>query len=277
MTLTDGSKRIANTVRRHSNQIRPPLRDAFEDAIVGCGMEVDFFDPLVSNVQDALNGLYIPGVRFDCRIATIHNKPIVDAGDFSCELGDLAVVIKYHPDDNPTEAKSIIYQVKLGESRKPTRCKIDQNQLELLTAWPTFEFGRQKDGGTQSYTVKPNTLEFGSYMLEPRSPQKGDHRSGKPGAYGISPDALTTQFEGPKSINLDSVSYVRSDSQALFSQIAFEIGEHHQNWEVHRLMTALYRYVGLKPDPPDEFEGFTEATEEDGFAILEINISESEE
>jgi|GEM_PF-2814250 hypothetical protein len=74
-------------------------------------------------------------------------------------------------------------------------------------------------------------------------------------------------------LEVRSLPYTRGDASNFFSHIAFEIGEHHNNQPVKQLIEALYRFVGLSPDPPDEFEDFRIDTKDDAFAVIEINIT----
>ena len=279
------SKELATLLQQHWLAILEAVWVAFDNSIVGCRGEVAFFRSLVNQLSARLDGLRIPGASFNCRHTEIHQKPIVSGSFGSCELGDLLVVVKYHLLDFSVEAKSIIYQVKMSEggSRK---CSIDQKQLTLLREWPPFEFGRRRDGGPQSYDIQPKTIEFGSYMLEPRNAERGEalrywtpywwHHFPVVGSYGFCPTALQCYNEGPKKIDLDESRDFLPDVESVLRQILFDRGEHHSNPSVARLIGALYRYIGLDPDPPAEFEGFSEGREEDGFSILEVNIKQGE-
>jgi len=84
-------------------------------------------------------------------------------------------------------------------------------------------------------------------------------------------------MEGPKTVNLLKLPHILPDTDALLSQIFFEIGEHHSNNPVHQLINALYRYVDLSLDPSYEFKEFWQESEEDGFATLEINVTQTGE
>jgi len=97
--------------------------------------------------------------------------------------------------------------------------------------------------------------------------------------YSIEKERLLKEIEvsffgenGPKEISIPSLPYTRSDVNNFFSHLAFEIGEHHSNKPVKQLVDALYRYVGMEPDPSHEFDGYWEEIKDDGFAIIEINI-----
>jgi hypothetical protein len=202
----------------------------------------------------------------------IHQKPIVQTNNFNCELGDLLIVIKYILSPTVFEAKSIIYQVKLSTNKYSHKCTIDQNQLKLLSDWPDFSFGKISTGGQKTYSIKPKTVEFGSFMLELRNPTPQKYLPMKYRCYGICPDALLVNLLGPKTVKLNSINYAKGDVHNFFSHLTFEIGEHHSYPDVADLVEALYRYVGLKPDPPAEFDGYSEKSEDDGFAVIEINI-----
>ena len=120
---------------------------------------------------------------------------------------------------------------------------------------------------SQSY-IYLKTLEFGSFMLEPR---QGNVRL-RYLYYGACPCAMIVRENRPKQISIPSLPYTRSDVNNFFSHLAFEIGEHHSNKPVKQLVDALYRYVGMEPDPSHEFDGYWEEIKDDGFAIIEINI-----
>jgi hypothetical protein len=288
MFVSREAKELATTLGRHSHGLLEEVLSAFEESVVQCRSEVVFFRSLIQNLQRRLNSLSIPGASFQCRQKEIHQKPIVSGSFGNCELGDLLIVVKYHLVDFTTETKSIIYQAKMCD-RGSRVCSIDQTQLELLRDWPPFEFGRKRDGGRQLYSIQPQTLEFGSYMLEPREARPGEflsyfwhphwaypyptywHRF-----YGVCPTAMESHYEGPSRVDISNSMHFAPDAWALVDQILFGRGEHHSNSPVSRLVSALYRYIGLEPDPPGEFEGFWKEPEEDGFSILEINVRQGE-
>jgi hypothetical protein len=280
------AKEVATILGQHSYLLLEEVHTAFEEAVVRCGSEVAFFRSLIQKLEDRLNNLRVPGISFRCRQVEIHQKPIVSGVFGSCELGDLLVVVKYHLVDFSVEAKSIIYQAKMCD-RGSHSCSIDQTQLELLRNWPPFEFGRKRGGSRHLYTIQPKTVEFGSYMLEPRGADPGDYLYRRtpfwPGphpyywwrSYGICPTAIQCQNEGPNRIDLRRFAPFMPDAWSIVDQILFNRGEHHSNSPVATLVNALYRYVGLDPDPPDEFEGFWKVPEDDGFAVLEINVTQT--
>ncbi len=127
-------------------------------------------------------------------------------------------------------------------------------------------------------------------MLEPRAPARGAalgswcHKSGRKrgGAnvrmginYGICPTAWDVEQAGRKSVHFRNLTHCMPDANAIAAQIAFCIGEHHSNNDVDAFISSLYRYVGLDPDPPGEFDGFAGVHEgEDGFAIIEVNVKQ---
>ena len=116
------------------------------------------------------------------------------------------------------------------------------------------------------------TLEFGSYLLEQRNASQGRYLPGYFKAYGITPCSLLVNIFGPRRIDLYKWFYARSDVANFFSHLAFEIGEPHTNKNIRSLVDALYRYIGLKPDPPDEFTNNRLESDDDGFGLIEINV-----
>jgi hypothetical protein len=287
MFRSDIARHIGDAVRWNADAIRIAVTDAFQAAVINERGEVNFFRKLLAQVNDNLNNLHLSGLSVSCRVAQTHQKPRVRVHSpraFQCELADLLVVVKYVVGPTLIERKSILYQVKLCDSGT-FRCKIDLNQLELLSDWPAFEFGLLSSGGPCGYTVEPKTLEFGSFMLMERAPAKGRFVPCRThfcniSAYGISPHALAVRHRGPATVDISDFPYAANAADVFFSQIAFEIGEHHDfNAAVDSLVSALYRHLKLAPDPPDEFEGYTRnvSEEEPGFGIIEITIKRGEE
>jgi len=272
------AKNISNLIRSNSTVIRKEIRIAFESSIVGCSSELQFFRNLINELTKFLSNLSISGLNISCRCKEIHQKPIVrptaPSSWRSCELGDLLIVIKYQLSSGDVETKSIIYQVKLAKGTS-SYCDIDQDQLTLLSDWPPFEFGLNANGGPNVYHITPITVEFGSFMLEPRGAIRGQYLPPS-SSYGICPYALLVRSHGPKSINISGRIYARKDSTNFFSHLAFEIGEPHSNKPVADLVDALYRHIGLHPDPPDELEGYYKEINGDGFGIIEVNVRSPE-
>lgn len=268
------AKQIATAIQAGSPAIAPAINQAFDNSIVGCTSEVAFLRSLIREATQALGGLSIPGVSITSQFAEIHQKPIVTYdSNKRCELGDLLVVIKYIGSDGSFEAKSIIYQIKLAGSGT-TKCHIDRKQLDLLCDWPSFSFGTAAPGGPRTYTVTPTTLEFGSFMLEQRNPPSGGYLTWRPHCYGVCPHAMLTRSLGPGTVDIGRPFYARGDAHNLFSHLAFEIGEHHSNQQVKDLVEALYRCVGLSPDPPAEFGDYLIESEDDSFAVLEVRLEQ---
>lgn len=269
MFLDDASKEIATTLRNNSSQIKMALQKVFEASILKSQTETVFLHLLFDGISRVFESQPVQGIQFSTRCAIIHKKPIVASNYGRCELGDLLVVVKYHPSPRTVEAKSIIYQTKLTR-RQTTICDIDRTQLRLLSEWPQFSFGKS------TYHLQPVTLEFGSYMLEKRNPVRGVFLTGRFDCYGICPDArLLRRIATNSKVDIKSYMYARGDHSNFFSHLAFEIGEPHSNTSVCNMVEALYRYVGLSPDPPDEFEGFYTDASEDGFGVLELSVRTS--
>lgn len=269
MPLTTLARSISAQLSLHSQTLKSKLSQAFENATVGCAKEILFLDKLITELERSFNGLSLPGIdSLTRKTLKIHQKPIVTFPSGRCELGDLLVVIKYHGLNGELETKSIIYQVKMA-SGKSTDCKIDQTQLGLLCDWPSFVFG-----GTP-YTLNPRSWKFGSFMLEPRNSPKGIFLPRNAHYYGICPSARLVRKGGPLKIDIQKPFYAIADVENYYRHMIFKIGEHHSNKPVADLVDALYRYVGMLPDPPDEFAGFHEYSEEDSFAVFELNFKVS--
>lgn len=271
MFLYKKTKEVSAQLRLYSRVIISGFNDVFEKSILGCTTEINFIKNLVTELNQFLSNLRLHQLSIACRHQIIHKKPIVKFSNGRCELGDLIVVVKYHHPNITTEAKSIIYQVKLSQWHSPI-CVIDHTQLNLLSNWPQFSFGRSASGSQQNYQLDPKSFEFGSFLLEPRDPSPKSYIPGRNRNYGICPQAMLIKRLGKTNIDINVLPYSRGDALNFFSHLAFEIGEHHNNSQVKDFVAALYRHVGLKPDPPDEFDGYWIESGEDGFAILEINV-----
>ena len=287
MFVTKTAEIIANEVRWSADVIRSIFAGAFGKAIVNENLEVLFFRKLLREVEDGLNGISPPGLNITCRTKEIHQKPRVKVQQphpFECELADLLVVVKYAIDASNIERKSLFYQVKLCNSGT-RECDIDFNQLELLCDWPGFEFGLKSTGGPRYYSIQPHTLEFGSYMLMLRGPAPEDFvlcqsHFCHAGSYGISPHALAVRKTGSRVVDVSDIPYAGNAAEVFFSHLAFEIGEHHDfNPAVNDLVQALYRHLGVDPDPPGEFDGyFRDCNEEEpGFYLIEITVRPGKE
>ena len=218
MFINPNSKILSTLLRLNSSKIRSQLYDVFESSIVGCRGEIRFIRNLLRNLQGTLASLRIEGLFISSRFEEIHQKPIVTSPIGRCELGDLLVVIKYHCAPGVFEAKSIIYQVKLANGSSSS-CSIDQTQMNLLCDWPVFSFGKLANGGPRNYHVSPTTLEFGSFMLEPRNPLPRAYMSGKYRCYGCCPNARLVREIGPSTVNIRSIPYSRGDAQNFFSHL----------------------------------------------------------
>ena len=265
------AKETANEIRRRASQIRPVIKQAFEQAILGATGEVQFITNLSAELQTACQQLAQQGIPFSCTVSLVHQNPIVKVVNTRarCELADILVVVKYHLPGGVREKNSILYQVKMTR-KGSTQFTIDQTQLELLSKWPKFEFGRRATGRPIQYTVQPVGLEFGSYMLEPRNPNQGTNIMNPRNAYGAMPNAHLVRSQGPNTVDLRKLPYTRGDVQGFFSLLAFEVGEHNTNTTVWNLVDALYRYAGMTPDPPNEFEGYSD--HKGIFVVIEIRV-----
>lgn len=287
MFVSKYAKQLSQALKREGRDIFTEVHQSFENAVVGNTREVDFLRVLIKEMSARCGNMTIPGATITSRFAEIHQKPIVETPNYRCELGDLLVVVKYRLLDHTTESKSILYQVKLSDTTR-TKYKIDQNQLDLLTNWPEFAFGRAIHGPKNKFRIAPNTAEFGSYLLAPRNPEKGQTLAWEadipavlgigtgslPPTYGVCPTALQCQALGPRSVKVDEKMLdVLADVDAFLSHLCFQIGESHTNVGVKNLISALYRYADLEPDPPHEFDDFSSEESRDvQFSVLELCV-----
>lgn len=279
--MTTHSRSLSALIRSHQAALQPLLFADLEDSIVG-NNEVPFikaFVPkLASTLATALTG---PGLTVVTRQAVVHAKPKVDyvnaAGQKeNCELADILFVVKYIQPGGSYEARYVFYQAKCAQHDKTTVCDIDQAQLELLRDWPTFEFGLKAHGGSVKHSVSPTTDELGSYLLMQRRPSKGGMMvpSGTGACYGWIAPAATVSALGPTHVDCAAIATYGCPDMVLLDQIAFAYGEPDGNPYLKTLIDAVYRHVGLAPDPPDEFEGYYE--DDGAFAVIEMVASVGE-
>lgn len=273
MFLNFKTKVMASFLCRYITEIRKELINIFDNSIPGVCNELSFINNLTNKLNNCFNNTKFPGVKFYCRVSKIHAKPIVELSSGRCEIGDLLVVVKYKLSDESFEKKSIIYQIKLTQKNKPKVCIIDKVQLDLLCDWPQFSFGKDISGKPINYNIKPLTSEFGSFMLEPRNATKGSYLWGTYKCYGKCPCALLVRLLGPTQVNIGKLPCARGDVDNFIAHLTFKIGEHHSNQGVADFIDALYKYVGLSPDPPGEFDEYSGTNREDGgFAVAEITV-----
>lgn len=278
MFCSQQAKDISVTIQQNQSTLYGLIRSAFANSIIGTRKEVDFLRNLKSEIVQLFNGsALVPGIQFTCRAEVTHQKPIVSSPFLrnSCELADLLIVINYKTSSTTHEAKSILYQVKLSHSpNSPYTCSINQTQLNLLSGWPPFAFGRSANGTYNQFTINPTSLEFGSYMLECRSAIPGQYTNANNKYYGSSPCALRVARElsgGSSSCNIN-LHFVLGDVPLFFNHLSFLAGEHHSSIPVANLIDAIYRYCNWQPDPPKEFEEFETVINDDGFGIIEITV-----
>ncbi len=279
--MTPYSSSMSALIRSRQTTLQPLLFADLESSIVG-NNEVPFikaFVPkLTATLTSALSG---PGLSVTTRQVVVHAKPKVDyinvAGrKANCELADILFVVKYAQPSGGYEARYVFYQAKCAQHDKTTVCDIDQTQLELLRDWPTFEFGLKAHGGPVAHSITTTTNELGSYLLMQRRPVKGAMMvpSGPGTCYGWIAPAATIDKEGPLHVDCATIATYGCPDMILLEQIAFAYGEPDGNPNLKTLIDAVYRHVGLAPDPPDEFEGYYE--EDGAFAVIEMVVSEGE-
>ncbi len=257
--------------------------------------EVQYFRNLFPRIVEVLDGFSVKDILVRCQAKEVHQKPIVQYGRGKrCELGDYFVNVKYYDGDKLLGRKLVVYQFKMEDARGRTTStrtrhrpqkhtwKIDQKQLELLCDWPTFAFGNAAHG-YNSFTLTPRSPDLGSYWLAQRNSEYL-HRWGLFFPYcfgfGIVAPALSIRAQQEKrtvSIHEDRPLKcgVLCGGVALASQMIWRYGELVETGTAtDDFLEALYRYVGLSPDPPGEFEGFTVKRDDSGgFWGIEIRVT----
>ncbi len=281
MFQNNGSKILSNKLQISYISIQKIYKEIFEKSILNCSSEEIFLKKFINEFKNGINNLNNlfknQNIYFNCQVAKIHKTPIAKFDGLikkDCEIGDLLIVVKYHLANGITEKKSIIYQVKLSENNSDD-FSIDANQLRLLSEWPKFYFSNKSKGVYFDFDFQPKTLEFGSFLFEPRNAvdEKAQLLSFRK-YYGLTPDALLVKSVGRNTVKSSDFKFVYSDVQRFINHLFFLSGEPHDNNKIDSFINALYKIAGMVPDPPEEFENFFIENKEDGFAIIEINISE---
>ena len=278
MFRTKTAKIVSTVIRSNPRSVQSAIADTIKTAVLGAD-EVPFIKRFEAEwpnrIETAIQGL---GLQCKCDAISVHQKPQVWFNDSSasrvrCELGDILLVVKYVVGPGQFEAKSVIYQAKMTDTKHPTKCKINQRQLELLRDWPAFELGRNSQGQAVPYVLNPTTTEFGSYMLMRRRPNIGEYVSLYRQDYGVAPNALQVSTAGPNTVDITTIPHTLLVKSALFNQVAFIHGEPHVGYGIQRLINTIYRYVGWKPDPPDEFMGYIGNNSEGEGAFLVVQVT----
>lgn len=158
---------------------------------------------------------------------------------------------------------------------------IDQKQLTLLCDWPTFFFGNAMHG-YNSFTLAPRSPDLGSYWLAQSDtlyPDRFTFPYPYSHGYDIVAPALSIRVQQTKRTiavdkRLSNSSLHLSGACALWLQIMWRYGELIETGTpAHDFLDALYRFVGLSPDPPGEFNGFSaESPNSRGFWGVEIRV-----
>jgi len=273
------SKVLSSILEAQSDAIISRIHDINEKALLDSlrkpRQEPEYVKLLAKNLDLYFNRLTIPGCSITATSRSIHLRPIVtlESGE-RCELGDLLIVIKYILGQHLLRQKAIIYQVKLSQNWS---FAIDATQLYLLSEWPTFSFGKSGNN-PQSYSLNPSTKEFGSYMFCLRRPKQiPTHFQSRKFPYlpfcfqGVAADALEVARAQRKTIRTDLLRYRDDVVVNLFRLLAWRIGELVKDKpDIDKLISALYRYIGLTKDPPEEFNGYYD--DKGSFTVLQTCV-----
>lgn len=254
---------ISCTIAREWQSLSQDLSEIDRKALSSSSGEIQYFDQVFPALKKYLNGKRIGSITLHCETGRVHQKPIVEfERNKRCELGDYFVVVKYVDNTRPLGRKLVIYQVK-RESGDYT-WRINLTQMRLLRDWPRFTFGKDNEGRQQWFHLQPRTRELGSYWLA-RLNQHGP-LSLVGSAISISHNVQGDLFSLPTS------DLLLSGPTAIFCQLVWGFGEYvRPNSRLEDFLKALYRYVKLDDDPPDEFEGFSDG--EGSFWGIEITVS----
>lgn len=276
------SMHISSLIHKNWRDIYDATYKIQESALKNTDNEVSYFDYFVPGLRAFLNSYRIPGITFSCITGRNHGKPKVKFRGTSTgpELGDYFINVKYFNGRKLLGKKFINYQFKIKDRTKD-QWKIDQRQLRLLRDWPYFEFG--KKGKINRFNLNPKTPEFGSYWLIQRDHQINFRRGGwsilprVTRGYDIVADAThisNVQVKGKIDINgVNSTLYPFTGTEAILLQLMWKIGEFIEpNSDIENFVETLYRYLGMSPDPPNEFKNYS-TNPDDGKITYGLEIS----
>lgn len=211
------------------------------------------------------------------------------------EPGDILFVVKHKNQFGRIQEKRVSFvQVKISKNPNEFSWDIQYHQQEFALNHRKyqFHFGNQtsKKAGIPpktTFTLTSKSKWLFSYLLmsmrkmhfsvsptfvEIYRPVHCPTTKGTPfkfyffGRYPLTPESLSVR------INNEFVGSWYPIWAYKFLQ-RNGIGAHAETGDLKDLVDALYRLVGLLPDPPEEFEGYTE---EGTFGIIEFTIQEKE-
>lgn len=236
----------------------------------------------------------------DIKAKVVHQKPyaLFDPNNVPCgkkklELGDILFVVKYvHTPMRPIEMRSSFLQAKLT---KKNTWKITAHQQEFLMN-PNkykFKFGKKWGKKYQERQITSKSKWLFTYLLMSTqfpnltaNPEIVDLWRQKPCKdYTIPANFLVPVFYSKTPTFSGFVWYNKfiSGGYALWLYKFLRkngLGGHIvnngrvSNLELKDLVDAIYRFVRLQPDPPDEFEGYYE---EGTFGVVEFTFIPTEE
>lgn len=236
----------------------------------------------------------------DIKAKVVHQKPyaLFDPNNGPCgrkklELGDILFVVKYvHPLMELIEMRASFLQAKL--TKKDT-WKITAHQQEFLMN-PNkykFKFGKKWGKKYQERQITSKSKWLFTYLLmsnqfpnlaaSPEIVELWRQISCKD--YPIPADFFVPVFYS-KTPTFSGITWYNRFVGGRYALWLYKFlkmqgiggylinNRHLSNRELKDLVDTIYRFVGLQPDPPDEFEGYYE---EGTFGVVEFTFTPTEE
>jgi hypothetical protein len=214
---------------------------------------------------------------FTTNARSIDKSPIVEFLHSTCwnnparrEIGDLLLVSKLKRGNQVITRRAVIVQSKFTQISQRI-WNVDTAQFYLVSNWPTFR--RIRPEPQKQYSLEPQSLVWGSYVLV------GPRVLENP-VYFTSPRILE---ENPSifsfknfRLNLRRLNGFDTSPSFLMRHILCLIGENLcTNPNIDSFVDEMYRIVGIKPDPPNEFywDSIDDKSESTGFGVVEFSIS----
>jgi len=186
------------------------------------------------------------------------------------EIADLLFVSKFKKGNHVTEKRAVVVQSKFNQTEQRL-WKFDTAQFYLVSKWPPFS--RIKPGPPKPYLLQPQSLAWGSYVFVGPEALENPVYFASSRILKENPSIFShkTFSFNPKKLN----SFDTSPS-FLMRHILCLIGENlYANSNIESFVDEMYRIVGLKPDPPNEFywDSMNDENESTGFGVVEFSLS----
>lgn len=243
--------------------------------------EEDFVDITVNK----LGKIYISGGGdfIETRSAKMHRTPKATFPNCSpalfCpllrrEICDLVFVYKHFTRNKLDAKRAVLVQAKYTGGNRKTWL-VETGQFCLLRFWPPFKIISPAKF-SNVYHLVPKTRTWSTYcFVGPRASKYPLYFSAKR-LHSYRPDMLLNKHSSitlRRGYKFDySGSFLLKFVQGLLGEDLFF------NSSISRFIDDLYKMVGLKPDPPEEFEWSTiEGREDKVFGVIEFVVTSQTE